>query len=87
MTGTKKIFLFLLGLLSSLFILAQLVLGLAIVFGGGNPWIRQNMGRIMMSHQHTGYTTVALVLAYIIVSLVAIARVPTLTNRDRSSDS
>ncbi len=83
MTGTKKIVLFLLGLLNGLFILAQLALGLTIVTGKSNPQIQQVMNKLITSHQHTGYVTVALTLVYIAVSLAAIARVPTIARGER----
>lgn len=60
MTGAQKIVLLALGFLAALLILSQLALGQLIA--GGNA-------RLVKSHQHTGYLTVAVTLAYILLSL------------------
>ena len=86
MTGTRKIVLFLLGLLTGLFIMAQLALGLTIKSGKSNPAIQQVMTKLITSHQHTGYVTVALTITYIGASLAAIARVPTRAGSDQTPD-
>lgn len=63
MTSGTKAFLIILALLATILILAQLVMGLLLASGGQvNPGLRK-------SHQHTGYTTVVIVLAYVALSL------------------
>ncbi|MBX6313916.1 MAG: hypothetical protein IRY99_13515 [Isosphaeraceae bacterium] len=68
MSGVGKAILMILGLISALFILAQLVLGQLIL--GGNA-------KLVKYHQHTGYTAVLVSLVYIVLSLLAIASIPT----------
>ncbi|MCY2934007.1 MAG: hypothetical protein WCJ40_16545 [Planctomycetota bacterium] len=58
--NTGRIFVVLLGLVAGLLILGQLVLGQLILSGRIN---------LVKAHQHSGYTTVLLSLAYIILSL------------------
>jgi hypothetical protein len=53
-----------LGALSALLIVAQLVMGQLIV-GGQVEWVKR--------HQHSGYLTVVVVLAYIGLSMAVIA--------------
>jgi hypothetical protein len=67
-----RLFLLILGTLSALLILAQLVMGQLIV-SGQPQWIK--------GHQHSGYLTVGVALVYIVLSLMAIASIP---RRDRS---
>jgi hypothetical protein len=62
-----RIFLLVLGVLSALLIVAQLVMGQLIVSGQAE-WIKR--------HQHSGYLTVVVVLVYIVLSLMAIASTP-----------
>lgn len=63
----KKIALLGLGGLAGILILSQFLLGR--MLAAGNVQFRT-------AHQHTGYLTVAVVLLYVIVSIVAIARLP-----------
>ncbi len=72
MSSGKKVFLIILGVLTALFLLGQLGLGLYIVNGKANP----NILKVIAAHQHTGYTTVGLSLVYVIVSLLAIIGLP-----------
>ena len=72
MSSGKKTFLVILGVLTALFLIGQLGLGLTIVNGKANP----NIMKIIAAHQHTGYTTVGLALVYVVASLVAIIRLP-----------
>lgn len=72
MSSGKKTFLVILGVVTALFLLAQLGLGLTIVNGKANP----NILKIIAAHQHTGYTTVGLALVYVIASLLVIVRLP-----------
>jgi hypothetical protein len=72
MNSKLKPFLLILGLLASLLIISQLVMGLLIVRGGGSF----DLNKLVKSHQHTGYLTVTVVLIYIICSLATIARLP-----------
>lgn len=58
-----KIFLLITGVLSAVLVLSQLVMGLLIA--GGQQQLRT-------AHQHSGYTTVAVTLLYIAVSLSAV---------------
>ena len=66
-----KPFLMILGILSALLIVAQLVMG-QLILGGQAQWIKR--------HQHSGYLTVVVALVYIVLSLSAIASIP---KRDR----
>ena len=68
MTSAMKSFLLVLGLLTSIMILMQLVMGLLIVSGRAD---------LIKSHQHTGYTAVVLTLVYVGVSVKAILGIPT----------
>jgi hypothetical protein len=67
-----RIVLLILGTLSAILILMQLVMGQLIV-GGQPQWIK--------GHQHTGYLTVVVALVYIVLSLMVIASGP---RRERS---
>ena len=62
-----KPFLMILGTLSGLLIVAQLVMG-QLILSGQAEWIKR--------HQHTGYLTVVLALVYIVFSLMTIASMP-----------
>lgn len=62
-----KVFLLVLGTLSALLIVAQLIMGQLIV-NRQTEWIK--------THQHSGYLTVAVALVYIVFSLMAIASMP-----------
>lgn len=68
MTGTKKIVLSVLGFLAAAFIISQLVMGLLLAAGRAT---------LRTAHQHTGYTTVVLVLIYIGLSLAWMLAEPT----------
>ncbi|WZO96722.1 hypothetical protein EP7_003727 [Isosphaeraceae bacterium EP7] len=72
MNGPRKLVLVILGFISALLILSQLVMGQLIV--GGNV-------KLIKSHQHTGYLAVVVALLYIGASLPAILSIP--TRRDR----
>jgi cytochrome b561 len=72
MSSGKKTLLLILGVVAALFLVGQLGLGLYIVNGKGNP----NIMKVIKAHQHTGYTTVALSLVYVIASLLTIAGLP-----------
>jgi hypothetical protein len=65
--SSMKTFLLVLGTISGLLILAQLVMGQLIVSGQAE-WIKR--------HQHSGYLTVAVALVYIVLSLMRIASMP-----------
>jgi hypothetical protein len=62
-----KPFLLVLGFLAALLIIMQLVLGQLIVNGSQN---------LVKAHQHSGYATVTVVIAYIGLSLARIASSP-----------
>jgi hypothetical protein len=62
-----KTFLLIVGFLSALLIIGQLVMGLLIVSGHSN---------LIKSHQHSGYLTVLVSLLYIGFSLSVIASMP-----------
>jgi hypothetical protein len=62
-----RIFLLILGTLSGLLIVAQLVMG-QLILSGQAQWIKR--------HQHSGYLTVVVALVYIVFSLMAIASMP-----------
>jgi hypothetical protein len=68
MSYARKSFLLILGILTVVFILSQLVLGLLIVNG------RKDLIRF---HPHTGYTAVALTILYVGASLPVILSIPT----------
>ena len=65
-----RIFLLILGTLSALLILGQLVMGRLLVVPG------PNYAMLRKSHEHSGYLTVVVVLVYIVFSLIAIASTP-----------
>jgi hypothetical protein len=60
--NTGRLFLLLLGLVSALLIIGQLVMGQLIVSGNASQGL-------VKAHQHSGYTTVLLSLVYILISL------------------
>jgi hypothetical protein len=62
-----KPLLILLGFLSALLVISQLVMGLLIVRGNIS---------LKVAHQHSGYLTVAVTLTYVLLSLLFIARTP-----------
>jgi hypothetical protein len=70
MNPKLKPVLLILGLLGSLLIVSQLVMGQLIVNGGVSL-------KLIKAHQHSGYLTVTVVLIYIALSLSAIASTPT----------
>jgi hypothetical protein len=63
-----KMTLMILGVLSALLIAGQLVMGQLIISG--------HQPAVIKSHQHSGYLTVVVSLAYIGLSLAAIASMP-----------
>jgi uncharacterized membrane protein YdjX (TVP38/TMEM64 family) len=67
MTGMKKTVLLILGALSALLIVGQLVLGQLVLSGRRD---------LIKAHQHSGYTAVVVALAYVVVSLVFILPLP-----------
>ena len=71
----KPLILFL-GLLATILIISQLVMGLLIVKGGGSF----DINKLVKAHQHSGYLTVTMVLVYIVTSVVVLLRVPTRSN-------
>lgn len=62
-----KLLLMILGILSALLIVAQLVMG-QLILSGQAEWVKR--------HQHSGYLTVVVALAYIVLSLPTIASLP-----------
>ena len=62
-----KTFLLVLGTISALLILAQLVMG-QLILSGQVEWIKR--------HQHSGYLTVVVALVYNVFSLMTIASMP-----------
>jgi hypothetical protein len=72
MNPKLKPFLLILGLLATILIVSQLAMGLLIVRGGGGF----DISRLIKTHQHSGYLTVSVALAYIGLSLRAIAATP-----------
>lgn len=60
MTSAQKLLMMALGVIAAFLILTQLFLGQLIVDGNT---------RLVKSHQHTGYLTVGVALAYILLSL------------------
>jgi hypothetical protein len=62
-----KLFVLILGFLSAALIIAQVVMGQLILSGSQN---------LIKSHQHSGYMTVVVSLAYIALSLVVIFSPP-----------
>jgi hypothetical protein len=77
MSGPKKVVLILLGALSAILIVAQLVLGL-MIRASASP-------TNLMAHKHLGYSTVAVVLTYVFLSLSTIAALPTAPPRSTPS--
>jgi hypothetical protein len=72
MNAKLKPVLIVLGMLAALLIVTQLVMGLLIVQGGGS----MNLNKLVKAHQHSGYLTVTVVIAYIGLSLATIASIP-----------
>jgi hypothetical protein len=73
MNSKLKPVLLILGLLASLLIISQLVMGLLLAKGGGALEIQ----KLSKMHQHTGYLTVTVSLIYIVLSLSTIVKLPT----------
>lgn len=67
MSGSLKLFLIILGALSGILIIGQLVMGLLIVNGHAN---------LIKAHQHSGYMTVACTIVYLGLSLMVVASIP-----------
>ncbi len=67
MSGLRKIALIVLGSLSAIGILGQLVLGQLILSGNV---------KLAKAHQHSGYTTVVVTLVYIMFSLMTLFSLP-----------
>ncbi len=72
MSGSLKLFLIILGLVSGALIICQLVMGLLIVNGQAS---------LAKAHQHSGYLTVACSILYLGLSLMVIASVPARKDR------
>jgi hypothetical protein len=72
MNAKLKPVLILLGSIAALLIVSQLVMGQLIVQGGGS----MNLAKLVKAHQHSGYLTVTVVIAYIGLSLATIASIP-----------
>ena len=72
MNRKLKPVLIVIGLLASVLIISQFVMGMLIVRGGGSF----ELTKLIKAHQHSGYLTVTVVLAYILLSLPAIASAP-----------
>jgi hypothetical protein len=68
MSGTRKAVLVILGAVSALLIVSQFVMGMLILQGGSV--------KIRTAHQHSGYLTAAVALAYVLWSLMVIASIP-----------
>lgn len=73
-----KTALILLGSLAALLIVSQLTMGLLIVRGqAGRPLpFDYPLPKLVKMHQHSGYLTVTVALAYVALSLRAIAALP-----------
>lgn len=63
--NSGRIFLLILGIISALLIVGQLIMGQLILSGRVN---------LVKAHQHSGYTTVLLSLVYILLSLKALSK-------------
>ena len=68
MRGASKVLLIVLGAVTALLVVSQFVMGMLII-QGGSPAIRK-------AHQHSGYLTALVALAYVLVSLAALASIP-----------
>ncbi|MDX2037191.1 MAG: hypothetical protein SFX72_11115 [Isosphaeraceae bacterium] len=68
MSSSTKTILLVLGFLSAILIVTQLVMGLLILNGAA--------ASIRTAHQHSGYLTVTVSLVYIIVSLFKVLGIP-----------
>ena len=66
-SGSKKVVLVVLGAITALFLVSQVVLGQLILSGRAS---------LIKAHQHTGYTAVVLALVYLGLSLATIAALP-----------
>ncbi len=67
MSSTMKFTLLILGLLTALFVLMQLAMGLLILSGKD----------LRAAHQHSGYLTAGLAILYVGLSMSVIASLPT----------
>ncbi|HEU5117988.1 MAG TPA: hypothetical protein VFT74_15295 [Isosphaeraceae bacterium] len=72
MTGPRKLLLILMGVVSAFLMVAQLALGQLILSGATGT-----REKLIKAHQHTGYSAIALALAYVLISLWTIINAPT----------
>lgn len=63
--SSGRVLLMVLGVVTGLFLIGQLILGQLILSGRVN---------LVKAHQHSGYTTVVLSLVYVILSMKALSR-------------
>ena len=77
MNSALKTSLIILGFLSAILILSQLVMGLLIVQGADAKMIKM--------HQHSGYLTVSVALIYILLSLSKIISIPSRSKSETHS--
>jgi hypothetical protein len=68
-----KIVLLILGALSAVLIVAQLVMGQLILMNKANANYPLSL---VKAHQHSGYMAVAVTLTYLVLSLITIASMP-----------
>ena len=68
MRGASKVSLIVLGAVAALLVVSQFVMGLLILQTGSE--------KIRTAHQHSGYLTAAVALAYVVWSLLVIASIP-----------
>jgi cytochrome b561 len=72
MTSNQKLVLLVLGVLSAFLIVGQLAVGQIMLSGGG-----ELVTQLRKTHQHLGYTVVAVSLVYVLTSLWMIINSPT----------
>jgi hypothetical protein len=70
MTGPRKLLLILLGVVSAFLMVGQLALGQLILSG------TTRREALIKAHQHNGYLSISLALAYVLISLWAIINTP-----------
>lgn len=79
MTPKLKLTLLALGVLAAVLILTQLGLGIAIIRATGEGGDARSLQRLVKTHQHSGYTAVAVSIVYILLSLNTIRAIPART--------
>lgn len=78
MNPRMKLILITLGVVAATLLVSQFAMGLLIVRGNsGQPLpLGIPVAKLIKAHHHSGYATVTVALAYVILSLISIVRLP-----------